>query len=328
MWWQSHYFADTDNAFVSGHLHPVSSRISGVLTRVVVEDNQVVQRGDLLAELDPADQLIKVEEIEAQITSANRQVMQVDAQIRQTQAQAAAAVAQVKQSNAQLQRAQQDAARYNSLYDIDPSAVSKAEVDAANATQLGALADLDARRSVMLASQAHVAAMELSREVIKSQISILEVQLRDAKQHLAYNRILAQVTGRVGKRSMEVGARVMPGQQLAVIVQGNPWVVANFKETQIAQLKSGQIAEVSIDALPKDKIDARIDSVSPASGSLFSLLPPDNATGNFTKIVQRIPVKIVLNPNDVEKLGDKLRPGMSASVHIKLDQPLGSTARE
>lgn len=320
MWWRSSHYAETDNAYVLGHVHPVSSRISGVITRVLAEDNQIVKEGDVLAELDMADQRVKVEEIETQITAAQHQVMQAEAQIKQARAQAMAAVAQLEQVNAQLQRARQDAERYNSLYLSERGAVSQAEVDAANATKSSAIADLSTRRHIMLAAQAQVAATELSRDVIQSRIQLLQVHLRDAKQQLAYNRIVAPVDGRIGKRTMEVGARIVPGQQLAAIVQGKLWVVANFKETQVTKLRSGNAVEVFIDALPSETLTAHIDSFSPASGAQFSLLPPDNATGNYTKIVQRIPVKITLHQVDVDRLGDKLIVGMSAAVQVNLSQ--------
>jgi membrane fusion protein (multidrug efflux system) len=321
MWWRSHYFVETDNAYLSGHVHPVSSRIAGNITRILVDDNQTVREGDLLAELDPADQRVKVEQIQAQIASAEQQVIQGEAQIAQARAQASAAVAQVAQSDAQLQRAQQDAKRYGELYTSEMKAVSKAEVDAANATRTGATADVAARRDAVLAAQAQIAAVSSAREVIKAQIKILQVQLKDAHQQLSYNKIFAPIAGRVGKRSMEIGARVQPGQQLAAIVQEESWVTANFKETQLAQLRPGQVAVVTIDAIPEHELNARIDSFSPASGAQFALLPADNATGNFTKIVQRIPVKIVFSAEDIKRFGARLIPGMSAIVEVRTDQP-------
>jgi len=200
-------------------------------------------------------------------------------------------------------------------------AVSKAELDAANAQLAVATADLAARQDGVIAAQAQIAAAQTSREVIKSQIKVLQVQLKDAQQQLAYNRILAPVAGRIGKRSIEVGMRVQPGQQLAAIVQENVWITANFKETQLAGLRPGQEVKVVIDAMPDRPLIGRIDSFSPASGAQFALLPADNATGNFTKIVQRVPVKIVLRPEDIKQMGGRLVPGMSALAEVKTNQP-------
>ena len=321
MWWKSHYFVETDDAYVAGHVHPVSTRIAGVVSAVLIKDNQTVRQGDVIAELDPADQRVKVEQIQAQIGTAEQQVIQADARIAQARAQADGATAQVAQSTAELQRARQDASRYDELYSAQMKAVSKAELDAANAKLAGATADLAARHDSVSAAQAQIAAEQASRDVVKAQIQVLKAQLKEAQQQLAYNRILAPVSGRIGKRSIEVGMRVEPGQQLAAVVQDDVWVVANFKETQLEGLHSGQQVEVKVDAMPDKPLIGRIDSLAPGSGAQFALLPPDNATGNFTKIVQRIPVKIVLRQQDIQALDGRLVPGMSAVAEVKLHQP-------
>jgi membrane fusion protein (multidrug efflux system) len=320
MWYRSHYFVDTENAYVSGHVHPVSARIPGVVSRVLVDDNQMVKVGDVIAELDPADQRVKVEQIQAQIASVQQQVGQADAQVAQVKAQASAATAQVAQSQASLVRAKQDAARFGQLYNDQMKAVSKAELDAANAARASATADVAARRDNASAAQAQIAAATSARDVLKAQIKVLQAQLKDAKQQLGYNQIIAPVAGRVGKRSVEVGARVQPGQQLAAIVQDDVWVTANFKETQLAGLQPGQAVKVEVDALPGKELVGHVDSFAPASGNEFALLPADNATGNFTKIVQRVPVKITLDPADIKRFAGRLVPGMSTVVEIDLRQ--------
>jgi membrane fusion protein (multidrug efflux system) len=320
MWYRSHYYVETDNAYVTGHVHPVSSRIAGVVTRVLVDDNQLVREGDTIAELDPADQHVKVEQIEAQIASVQQQVAQSDAQVAQARAQAAAAAAQVTQAQAQALRARQDAERFGQLYTDQMKAVSKAEVDAANAARAGAAADVAARRDNAAAAQAQVAAAGSGRDVLKAQIKVLQAQLKDARQQLGYNRIVAPVAGRIGKRSIEVGARVQPGQQLAAVVEDKVWVTANFKETQLAGLKRGQEVNLEIDALPGQHLVGHVDSFSPASGNQFALLPADNATGNFTKIVQRVPVKITFEPADLQRLSGRLAPGMSVLAEVPLKQ--------
>jgi membrane fusion protein (multidrug efflux system) len=326
MWYRSHNFVETENAFVSGHVTPVSARVPGVVTRVLVEDNQMVKAGDVLAELDPADQRVRVEQIQAQIASAEQQVLQSDATIAQAKAQASGAQAQVAQSQALLMRSKQDAERYGQLYNTQMKAVSKAELDAANAARAGAVADLAARRDNALAAQAQITAAGSAREVLKSQVKVLQTQLKDARQQLGYNQLIAPVSGRIGRRSVEVGARVQPGQQLAAIVQDEVWITANFKETQLAGIAPGQAVSIVIDAMPDHPLTGRVDSFSPASGNQFALLPADNATGNFTKIVQRVPVKIVLAADDVRKLGGRLVPGMSALAEIELHQKVTQPA--
>ncbi|MDB5790852.1 MAG: secretion protein HlyD [Massilia sp.] len=327
MWYRGQHFVDTENAYVSGHVHPISARIAGVVTRVLVEDNQRVKAGDVIAELDPADQQVRVEQIEAQIASARQQVIQADAQVAQVRAQAAAAKAQVGQSQALALRARQDAERFSQLYTKQMKAVSKAEVDAANAARTAAAADVNARRDNAVAAEAQIAAASSARDVAKSQIRVLQAQLKDAKQQVGYSRILAPVDGRIGRRSVEVGARVQPGQQLVAVVEDKVWVTANFKETQLAGLKSGQAVALEIDALPGEHLVGRVHSFSPASGNQFALLPADNATGNFTKIVQRVPVKITLAPADVQRLAGRLVPGMSVEAEVDMCQEVGPPAQ-
>ncbi len=323
MWYRSAHFVETENAYIAGHVHPVSARISGIVTKVLIDDNQIVKAGDVIAELDPFDQRVKVEQIQAQIASAKTQVVQADAQVAQVQAQASAAQAQVKQAEAMLVRANQDAQRYGQLFTSQMKAVSKAELDAATASRASAVADVAARKDSATAARAQIAAAASARDVLKAQIDVLKVQLKDAEQQLAYNRIVAPVSGRVGKRSVEVGQRVQPGQQLTALVQDDVWVTANFKETQLADMRVGQSVHVAIDAIPGRELTGRVDSFSPASGNQFALLPADNATGNFTKIVQRVPVKITLKPEDMKALSGRLVPGMSviAEVEIGEDKP-------
>ncbi|WP_306396974.1 HlyD family secretion protein [Telluria beijingensis] len=320
MWYRSHHYVETENAYVTGRVHQVSSRVAGVVTRVLVDDNQLVKAGDTIAELDPADHAVRVEQIEAQIASVQQQLKQSDAQLQQVRAQAGAAGAQVKQSEAQLLRARQDAERFGQLYNDTMKAVSKAEVDASSAARAAAVADLAARRDNAAAAQAQIGAAEAGSEVLKAQVKVLEAQLKDARQQLAYNRIVAPVDGRVGRRSVEVGVRVQPGQALLAVVEDNVWVVANFKETQLSGLAPGQAVHLAVDALPEHHLVGRVDSFAPASGNQFALLPADNATGNFTKIVQRVPVKITLDPQDVKKYAGRLVPGMSVVAEVELGQ--------
>ncbi len=325
MWYRSHHYVETENAYVTGRVHPVSSRVAGVVTRVLVDDNQVVKAGEVIAELDPADHSVRIEQIEAQIASVEQQIAQAGAQVAQVRAQAAAAGAQVKQAEAQLVRARQDAERFGQLYNETMKAVSKAEVDASSAARAAATADVAARRDSASAAQAQVAAADAGRDVLKAQVKVLQAQLKDARQQLAYNRIVAPVAGRVGKRSVEVGARVQPGQQLLAVVEDEVWVTANFKETQLTGLEPGQKVELQVDALPGKPLVGRVHSFSPASGNQFALLPADNATGNFTKIVQRVPVKIVLDPVEVKKYAGRLVPGMSVVAEVELGQTLAHT---
>ncbi len=328
MVWRGHYFVETDDAYLAGHLHPISARIPGVIAKVLVEDNQIVHAGDVLAELDPADQRVRIEQIEAQIAQVQQQIVQADAQTLQARASASGAAAQVLQSQATLLRTEQDAGRLSELYTKQMKAISKAELDAAVAARSAAAADLSARKDAATAAQAQIGASQAAREVLKAQIKVLQTQVKDAQQQLGYNHIVAPVDGRVGKRDMELGQRVQPGQQIAAIVQDQVWVQANFKETQLANLRPGQSVNVHIDALPDEHLVAKLESFAPASGNQFSLLPADNATGNFTKIVQRIPVKVIFAPADLQRLAGRMAPGMSAVVDIDLRQSSSSSSKQ
>ncbi|HEX7633883.1 MAG TPA: HlyD family secretion protein [Noviherbaspirillum sp.] len=320
MWWRSLHYVETDNAYITGHVHIVSPRINGVVSRVLVVDNQVVHEGDVIAELDPTDQLTKIEQIRAQVTSAERQVLRDEAQVIQMRAQASGARALLEQAEAQLKRANQDADRHKQLYSTQMKAISKAELEAAVATQASTIADVDARRQTLQAADAQINSILATRDVDKAQVNVLQAQLKDAQQFLAYHKVLAPVSGRIGKRVVEVGTAMQAGQHMVAVVEDNVWVTANFKETQLEHLKPGQEVKIVIDAMKERALTGIVDSFSPASGAQFAMLPADNATGNFTKIVQRVPVKIVLRSDDIKALEGRLVPGMSVQVEVGLDQ--------
>jgi membrane fusion protein (multidrug efflux system) len=302
MWYRSHNFVDTENAYVTGHVHPVSARIPGVVTKVLFDDNQLVKAGDVLAELDPADQGVQGRADpgpDRQRPAAGDPGRRARSSRR---AQASAAKAQVVQSQANLVRAKQDAERFGQLYNTTMKAVSKAEVDAATAARAAAAADVTARRDNASAAKAQIAAAVLGarRAQGPGQGAAGAAEGRRSSSSATTASWRRSPAASVG-RSVEVGARIQPGQQLAAIVQDDVWVTANFKETQLAGLKPGQPVKVEIDALPDNELVGRVDSFSPASGNQFALLPADNATGNFTKIVQRVPVKITFKPEDLKR---------------------------
>ncbi len=240
---------ETDDAYVTGHLHDVSSRINGVVTKVLVDDNQQVKAGDVLVELDPMEY----------------------------QAVAAAAKANLDTAQSNLNRLQPLIASH---------AVAPEDVDKATNT----------------------------RDVDLAQYQLAELQI-------VYSTIKAPADGYVGRKNVEVGNRVSSGQTLMVVVEPDLWVVANFKETQLAKMKPGQPARISIDSIPDKVFDGTVDSFSPATGNEFALLPADNSTGNFTKIVQRVPVKVVFNPDSILGYEKRIRAGESAIVKVALTAP-------
>ncbi|HEY9628653.1 MAG TPA: HlyD family secretion protein [Coleofasciculaceae cyanobacterium] len=377
-WWQfASTHEQTDNATVSGHVYQISSRIPGTVMTVPVDDNQSVQAGQLLVQLDPQDYQVKVQQAQAAIAVAQRQAQAAQGNISlagaNTQAQTAeaqgnvsgalaaiataqaavneaqsgipAAQAQLVKAEADLQKVETDYNRYQALYQA--GAVAKQQLDSAKAAYDVAVAQRDvaqqgvsqARSKVAQAeegvtsAQAQLAASQgglqkaqaggVQTQVNKSQyeaanaeIAQAQASLAAAQLQLAYTRITAPAAGHIGHKTAEVGNSVQAGQPLMAIVGDELWVIANFKETQVSHMHPGDPVEVDLDAFPDHKFTGRVNSLSPASGSQFSLLPPDNATGNFTKVVQRIPVKVVLDAASVKGYESLISPGMSANVTV------------
>ncbi|RZJ07923.1 MAG: HlyD family secretion protein [Rubrivivax sp.] len=321
MWWRSQHVVETENAFVAGRIHPVATRVAGVVTEMHMQDNAVVKAGDVLLRLDPADAAVEVERLKAQIAQADATIATSAAQIAQARAQAAATGSQVAQVEAVLARTELEAKRSQALFSAELRATSKQELDAALAARDVARADVAARKAGVTAAKEAVVAAESARQSANAQKSATQALLKDAQNQLGYVELKAASDGRIGKRSVEVGQRVQPGQQLAAIVEPETWVVANFKETQLARLKPGQKVHVKVDAFPGKELEGHVDSFAPASGASFALLPPDNATGNFTKIVQRVPVKVVIEPESLKALGDqaaRIVPGLSVQVEVEI----------
>ncbi|MFG6413265.1 HlyD family secretion protein [Roseateles sp. DC23W] len=321
MWWRSQHLVETDNAFIAGRIHPVATRVAGVVTEMLMQDNTVVKAGDVLLRLDPADAVVQVERLKAQIAQADAAIATGGAQVAQARAQAAVTGSQVAQAEAVLARTELEAKRSQALFGAELRATSKQELDAALAARDVARADLAARKAGANAAKEAVAAAESARQSANAQKAATQALLKDAQNQLGYVEVRAASDGRIGKRTVEVGQRVQPGQQLAAIVENETWIVANFKETQLAKMKPGQKVHVHIDAFPGHELLAHVDSFAPASGASFALLPPDNATGNFTKIVQRLPVKVVFEPESLKALGEhagRIVPGLSVQVEVEI----------
>ena len=320
MWWRSHYFEETDNAYVEGHIAIISPRIAGVVTKVFVADNQPIKEGDRLVELDPTDYSVRVDRVIAQLREVDAEQQKIDAQVEQARAEAQSVAAAVNRAKVQAEKTRQEASRQVALFGREAKAVSKTELDAAVAANASADADVASQEAQVKVAQAKIVASQSARVAALARKDTLAAELRDAELQRAYTVIKAPVSGRIGKKGIEVGAHVRAGQQLMAIVQDGVWVVANFKEVQLRDLHAGQKASVRIDAFSGEDLAAHIDSFSPASGTQFSLLPSDNATGNFTKIVQRVPVKITFDSGALGPLATRIVPGMSALVEVDLRQ--------
>lgn len=271
----------TDDAYVTGHVHLISSRVNGTVERVIVDDNQFVHAGQALVKLDPRDFDVRVALERARILQAQGAQRGAQAEIAEVQAAIVAATADARKTMLDYERAK-------TLVSQTPRALSQQEFDSANAAWISARSRVDAANARLMAARAALFAAQ-------AQEAQGSANLRDASLQLEYTSVVAPVDGYVGRKTVESGQRVTPGQPLLAIVEPAVWVVANFRETQLKHVVPGNAAEVEVDAVPGLTLHGRVDSLSPATGAQFALLPPDNTTGNFTKVVQRVPVKIVFD---------------------------------
>jgi len=316
-----HYTAGyetTDDSFLEGNVHPVSSRINGTVVRVLVDDNAHVAAGQPLAEIDPADLALAVQASEADLAQARANEAQVTSQIARALADVETASARIAQNAAQLNRDELDFHRAETLVQDVSGAISRQAFDSARAAYDSARATQLSLVSVRASAEAGLAAARAQREVALAQIQKAEAALRMAKLQVDYTIIRAPSAGRIAKKTVEVGQRLQPGQPLMAVVSDQVWVVANFKESQLAHLRVGEKVQVKVDAVEGRTFHGVVDSFSPGTGAKFSLLPPDNATGNFTKVVQRVPVKILIASEALDASARPLAPGLSAVVKVSV----------
>jgi membrane fusion protein, multidrug efflux system len=331
---------ETDDAYLKADMTPLSTRISGTVRSVNVGDYQSVKAGQTLIELDDDDYRAALDQAKAALAaseatlednqSAKRiqdsQIEAAAAGVVQAQAAINAAKAGVTAVSPELERAQTELHRQQALFDAKAATHQQLEGATAQEGQLsGSLearkADLARAEGALATSQSQLEAAKRQREalntkddVYKADIQAKKAAIVVAQVNLAYTRIGAPANGTVGERHVLAGQLVAPGTQTIDLVQSDVWVQANFKETQLTNMQVGDSADVRIDTFPNRVFHGKVDQLSPASGSQFALLPPDNATGNFTKVVQRVPVKIVLSPG--QPYLDRLRPGFSAVVIV------------
>jgi membrane fusion protein (multidrug efflux system) len=309
-------FETTDDAFVEGNVHPVSARISGTVVRVLVDDNAHVQAGDALAELDPTDLQLTVQGAEADLAQARAATSQVEAQVLRAQADLEAASARLSENAAQLTKAELDFKRAETLAGGRVQVISQQDFDAARATVDAMRASRQSLIAAQGAAEAARTAAQAQRAVALAQVQKAAATLATARLQVEYTVIRAATAGRVAKKSLEVGQRIQPGQPVMSLVSDRVWIVANFKESQLAHLRAGEKVEVRIDAIDDHRFQGVIESFSPGTGTKFSLLPPDNSTGNFTKVVQRVPVKILFTGVSLGDATARLAPGLSAFVKV------------
>jgi membrane fusion protein, multidrug efflux system len=303
LWLRLGTYESTDDAQINGHVIPMSARISGTVVRVYVQNTQFVTAGSPLADLDVRDYQVAVEKARADFEQAKAQVAGAHGDYQVGQAK----LAQSKATNLKLQ---QDAERYDTL--LQGGVTAREQYDEAiRAARVGAAA-VESDRASVAALQKQIA----SREAI---VAAAKASLDQALLNLSYTRIVAPVSGVVGKKTVEVGQQVEPGQQLLAIVPlDDLWVTANFKETQLRLIRLGQRVSIHVDALGSN-YNGYVEGLAGASGELYSVLPPENATGNYIKVVQRFPVQIRFDPT--QDPAHRLRPGMSVESTVWLNEP-------
>lgn len=300
----------TDNAYVRGDVTPLSPKITGFISEVAIADNQQVKKGQVLFRIEDNDYRAKVDQARAALSGKRAAVGNLDSRLEAQRAAVDQARAAVDGAKADADRAEKDYSRSSSL--VKTGTTTQANVDLAESARLVAISKVGQAKANLAAAEAQITVIESQRPQMLADVEAADASVRLAEIDLDSTIIKAPADGTVGERQARVGQLVKPGTSLIAFVSRGVWVVANFKETQLGAIKSGQSVKVEVDAVPGVVFEGRIDSLSPASGAQFALLPPDNATGNFTRIVQRIPVRIAVRSDQPET--DRLRPGMSARV--------------
>lgn len=309
----AHYYQSTDDAFVEGHIVSVAPRVSGPVVKLLIKDNQEVKKGDLLAEIDPNDYIVALEQKEAKLLEAKAQLTASHQNIEENQTISSKTVKDISSIKSQLDNAK-------SIYDRDlklskEGIVSKEELNNSKTTYDSLHANYLAEQEKKLAADIAVKQAIANRAEIEALIKRLESEIDEAKLNLSYTKIYAPQDGKISARTVEEGNYVQVAQPLMSIVSDEVWVVANYKETQLEQVREGQEVTIKVDTYPKKRFKGKVDSLQKATGAKSSLFPPENAVGSYVKIVQRIPVKIIFD----EDISDyNIAPGMSVVPKIKI----------
>lgn len=326
VWWHGKQsFEGTDNAFVQADTVQISPQVSGYVLEVLVADNQRVEAGQVIARIDPSTIQARYDQALANVQALRADVAAVDDKAALEQAMIAQKQAGVASAQADAGRQAVDSRRYSEL--AARGWVSEQKVEQVKAGEKQSAASVAAAQAALVAEQRSAQSLGSAREQKVAQVAAAEAQLQAARLDLERTVIRAPVAGVVGARSVRVGQLVQPGQTMMVVVPlGETYVVANFKETQLSRLRIGQPVEIKADALGKQVIRGHVDSFSPATGAEFALIPVENAVGNFTKIAQRVPVRIVVDKG--QSVSGALRPGLSLEVKVDVRVKSGASFAE
>ncbi|MBL6456004.1 HlyD family secretion protein [Belnapia sp. T6] len=312
-WWSSRQWESTDDAFIEAHVTRLAPQVGGRIARLLVQDNQRVEAGQLLVEIDPRDLDIALATARARQGSAAAQVAQAEAELAVRRASIGQADANVLVAEADLENAETSLRRFRS---VDPRAVTQQQRDDAESGSRGARARLEAMRQAAAAARAQATSAEARIRAAEAAKHEADAAVANAELQRSYAGLTAPVAGRVTNRSVEVGNMVTAGQALLALVEPEVWVTANFKETQLRTIREGQTVEVKVDAYSDPVLRGRVDSIQRGTGARFSVLPAQNATGNYVKVTQRVPVKIVLADDRARNM--PLSPGLSVVPRVRV----------
>jgi membrane fusion protein (multidrug efflux system) len=312
-WKVGQFIESTDDAYLQADSTIVAPKVSGYIADVIVDDNQSVKAGQLLARIDDRDLRTALDDATANVAVATAAIAHLDAQIAAQASLIRQADASVTASAASLSLSQRNDARRQKMAEVGYGSVEQADNASTEAKE--GVANLDRLKAAAVTARQQVGILTTQRQLAEAQLARAEATKHQAELNLSYTGIVAPIDGTVAARSVRMGQYVQAGTQLMALVPlQRVYVIANFKETQLTQVQPGQPARIRVDTFPDHDLVGHVDTIAPASGMEFSLLPPDNATGNFTKIVQRVPVKIVFPLNAA--LAGRIRPGMSVEAEI------------
>jgi membrane fusion protein (multidrug efflux system) len=312
-WTGAARYESTDDAFMSGDVTPLSAKVSGYIEKVAVGDYQSVRKGDLIVQIEDSDYRAALEQAEAGLAAAQATLANLANQKDIQRALIRQAEATIEATKADLERYTLEDKRQRDL--VKTFSGTPQLLEQADANEKRTTAQLQLNHAQLDQQKAQLASLDVQEKQLAAQVEAAKAQVKLARNNLDYTRIVSPADGLVGQRQVRAGQFVNVGTQvIAVVPLPNIWVTANFKETQMTNVREGNPATIAVDAFPDLRLTGRVDSWAPGTGSTFALLPPDNATGNFTKVVQRVPVKIVLDPNPA--LGVLVRPGMSVEATV------------
>jgi membrane fusion protein, multidrug efflux system len=307
-------YESTDDAFIDGHAIQISPQVPGRVLKLFINDNQLVKKGDPLVQIDPRDYDAALAQAQANLAAAQSRLAESRQQVIVSRAKSEQDRAAVSSAEAEATLADADLARYQA---VEKRAISQQQLDAATATAQSSRASLEVARKKADASSAQIGQDEAQIPTADAGVKQAEAALRQAELNRSYADIVAPEDGWVTRRVVEAGQYVQSGQALLAVVQPNAWVTANFKETQITLMKPGQPVRIEIDAFPHKKFKGHVDSIQAGTGAVFSLLPPENAAGNYVKVVQRVPVKIVFDAGEDSDLPLPLGASAVPTVRVR-----------